>query len=336
MKQAPKTIMVSHRIFSETLATLSEVGSVFAPNPSERFAPAKLKQLASRADAMLAFMSDAVGDAWLHAAPRLRIIAGALKGCDNLDLEACTRRGVWVTNVPNLLTIPTAELTIGLMIALARHINAGDALIRRERTSCWRPRLYGIGIAGSSIGLIGLGSIGLAVAERLQPFGAKLFYYDPNPIPNERTEGLKLQTCNLHRLLSQCDILVVTAPLNTDSYHLLNDDTIARCKTGALLINPARGSVVDEKAVARLLTSGKLGGYAADVFECEDLSVHERPRRISAKLLAHPATVFTPHLGSAVHDARRAIELRAASNIVDWAAGRIPRDAVNRPDSVAS
>lgn len=324
-----KTILVTHRVFPETLAALSKIGTVLAPNPGERFSKTQIRKLAATADAMLVFMPDAVSESTLRSAPRLGMVAGALKGYDNLDVEACTRRGVWVSNVPDLLTVPTAELTIGLMIGLARHIQTGDACIRRRGSCVWRPSLYGTGIAGSTIGFMGMGLIGLAIAERLQGFDATLLYFDQRRLAARTEKRLRLAHYELRELLARCDLLVVTVPLTAKTYHLLNDETLSQCKPGALLVNPARGSVVDEAAVARALKKGRLGGYAADVFECEDLSIARRPKRIAPQLLRHPATLFTPHLGSAVVQVRRTIELRAAENIADWASGHPPRDAVN-------
>jgi phosphonate dehydrogenase len=326
-----KTIVVSHRVFPETLVALAEIGNVCAPNPRQRFAELQLCKLAKDADAFLAFMPDVVDEAWLSKTPKLRVIAAALKGYDNFDLAACTRRGVWVSNVPDLLTAPTSELTIGLMISLARKIRAGDSRIRKSRHSRWQPDLYGKGICGSTVGLIGTGMIGTAIAERLQGFGATLLYFDTKALQKDLETRLNLTRCALPELLARCDFLIVALPLTANTYHLLNDDALAACKQGALLINPARGSVVDEAAVIRALESGRLGGYAADVFECEDLSIPGHPKGIPSRLLEHPATLFTPHLGSATESVRRAIELRAVANIADWACGRPPRDAVNHP-----
>jgi phosphonate dehydrogenase len=326
-----KTIVVSHHVFPETLAALAEIGNVRAPNPRQQFAKPQLSKLAKDADAFLAFMPDVVDDAWLSNAPKLRVVAAALKGHDNFDLAACTRRGVWVSNVPDLLTAPTSELTIGLMISLARKIRDGDSRIRKNKHSRWQPDLYGKGTFGSTVGLIGLGMIGAAIAERLQGFGATLLYFEKNMLQKDLETRLKLTRCALPELLARSDFLIVALPLTASTYHLLDDRALAGCKPGALLINPARGSVVDEAAVVRALQSGRLGGYAADVFECEDLSIPDRPKGIPPRLLEHPATLFTPHLGSAVESVRREIELRAAANIADWACGRPPRDAVNQP-----
>lgn len=331
-RSASKTILVSHRVFPETLAALSQIGDVQAPNPKPHFSRTRLAQLARRADAFLAFMPDAIDESWLLGAPKLRMIAAALKGYDNFDLNACTNRGIWLSNVPDLLTVPTSELAIGLMIGLARNIRAGDHLIRKRGRSRWEPQLYGVGIAGNTIGLIGMGMIGVAIAERLRAFEANLLYFDNNALAKEEENRLNVCCCTLPELLGSSDIIIAGLPLADSTYHLLNENSLGLCKKGVLLINPARGSVVDELAVARALEHGQLGGYAADVFECEDFSLPKRPKRIPPRLLRHPATLFTPHLGSAVQSVRRGIELRAATNIADWASGRPPRDAVNRPN----
>lgn len=332
---ADTSILVSHRVFPETKTALAKVGKVYAPNPAERFMRPQLNRLASDANAFLAFMPDAIDEAWLAKAPKLRIVAGALKGYDNLDVDACTRRGIWVSNVPDLLTIPTAELTIGLMIALARKIRTGDSWVRTGGISHWRPDLYGVGIHGSTVGFLGLGMIGQAIGQRLHAFGARLLYCDKRAAPAGMARRLQLTRCDLGTLLKQCDYAIVAMPLNAESHHLLDGSALANCKKGMLLINPSRGSVVEEAAVLHALKTGQLGGYAADVFGCEDLSVEDHPARILPELLHHSATLFTPHLGSAVERVRREIEMRAAGNIVDWARGVTPRDALNLPDGVS-
>lgn len=275
-------------------------------------------------------MPDAADAALLAACPRLKLIAGALKGADNFDLEACTRRGVWFSLVPDLLTVPTAELTIALMIGLGRHLLAGDRWVRSGRFRGWQPRFYGVGLAGRNVGYFGMGVIGRAVAERLRAFGVQQRYCDPVALAahEERALGLT-RVAALEALLEWADYLVLAAPLTPQTTQVIDARALSRIKPGCLLINPSRGSLVDEAAVLEALERGRLGGYAADVFEMEDWARPDRPRAIAPALRRHPATLFTPHLGSAVTEVRRAIERRAAENILDALHGRIPRDAVN-------
>lgn len=323
-------ILVTRRIFPGTRDILARVGRVTVPMRGDAFSAADIRRHARSATAMMTFMPDFVDDAFLARAPRLRIVAGALKGYDNFDVAACTRRGIWLTIVPDLLTIPAAELTVGLMIGLSRRVVEGDRYVRSGRYQGWRPRLYGRGLAGETAGLVGMGAIGRAVAERLAAFDMRLVCSDPNPVlpqsPRFHAARMPLET-----LLATADFVILGAPLVKGTIHLLNEARLAQMKPGAFLINPSRGSLVDENAVAAALEAGRLGGYAADAFEMEDWRRPDRPRRIPAALRHHPRTLFTPHLGSAVVAARQAIERRAAENIVDYFDGRPPKDAVAVP-----
>ncbi len=319
-------IVITHRVFPATLERLRTAGRVIAPD-GDRLSPHELGAALRDADAAMVFMPDRVDETFLAAAPKLSIVAAALKGYDNLDVAACTRRGVGVSIVPDLLTAPTAELAIGLIIGLARHLREADAYVRSGGFSGWTPRFYGLGLEGATVGLVGLGAIGRAIAQRLAGFGCRLLVHDVT-LPGDNEDAVLIRA-PLDRLLAESDVVVLCLPLSEDTLHLFDEARLRRMKPGALLINPARGSVVDETAVARALESGQLGGYAADAFELEDLSRQQRPSAIPAALLTHPRTLFGAHIGSATLQARQAIELRAAENILDALAGRTPRDVVN-------
>lgn len=142
-----------------------------------------MKARAATADALMAFMPDRVSNEFLLACPNLKVVGAALKGFDNFDVNACTRRGVWLTFVPDLLTVPTAELTIGLTIGLIRQIRAADNFVRSGNFRGWQPQFYGLGVEGSTIGIVGMGAIGKAVATRLQGWGATLLYSQPEALP---------------------------------------------------------------------------------------------------------------------------------------------------------
>ena len=320
-------VLISHRVFPETLATLSAHAEVIAPGgDEERLSREAMRAALQTADAWMAFMPDSVDEAVLAEAPRLKLVAGALKGGDNFDIDACTRGGVWFSLVPDLLTAPTAELAVGLMIGLGRRLREADAYVRSGAFQGWRPHLYGLALAGAQVGYVGMGAIGRAIAERLAGFGVEQRYFDPSPaavLPSVSREDV------LPALLAWSDFVVLTAPLTPASLHVIDAEALAHLQPHALLINPARGSLVDEAAVLAALEAGRLGGYAADVFELEDWARPDRPREVAPALLRHPATLFTPHLGSAVTSVRRAIERAAADNIVDALSGRTPRNAVN-------
>jgi len=329
---AQPKIVIGHRVFDETLALLTPHARVVAPGAGDgdALSPDRLRQELADADAWMAFMPDRADEGVLSQYPRLKLIAGALKGWDNFDLQACTRRGIWLSIVPDLLTEPTAELAIGLMIGLGRHLRQGDHHVRSGAFQGWEPRFYGVGLAGARVGYVGMGAIGQAIARRLKPFGAVQRYVELAPLDASAEAAIGLtHEAELDDILAWSDYLVLGAPLTPHTLHLIDATALAKVRPGCLLINPARGSLVDEAAVLAALESGRLGGYAADVFEMEDWALPQRPRAIDPNLLNHPATLFTPHLGSAVIQVRRAIEHRAAANILDALQGHTPRDALN-------
>lgn len=327
-----RKIVVTNWVHPEVLDLLARHGEVDA-NPSREPWPAEeVARRAADADALIAFMTDRVDAAFLERCPRLRIVACVLKGYDNFDEAACAARGVWLTIVPDLLTAPTAELAVGLAIALGRKLLEGDAYVRGGAFQGWRPRFYGTGLDGSSVGIIGFGAVGRAIARRLSGFGADILYSDRQPLPETETAPLNARFAAPDALLAASDFVMLAAPLAADSLHLIDAAALARIKPGCLLVNAGRGSVVDETAVAAALADGRLGGYAADVFAMEDWARADRPRAIPQALLAdHARTVFTPHLGSAVARVRRAMEMAAMADVLAVLEGRAPAHAINRP-----
>lgn len=324
-------IVATNKLHAEVAELLNLHGDVIANMDDEPWTPERLLLEVRDARALMAFMPDRVDTAFLDAAPNLEIVACALKGFDNFDVAACTARGIWVSVVDDLLTDPTAELTVGLMIGLARHVMAGDVQVRRGFKG-WRPRFYGTGLAGSRIGLLGMGAIGRALAKRLSGFGSEIAYWDRNRLSPQSEADHDVTYAEFDQLVATSTFLVSALPLMSDTRHLVNAGVLATMPEGAFLVNPSRGSVVDEAAVADALESGRLAGYAADVFEMEDWSIDDRPRQIEPRLLAMPdRTLFTPHLGSAVRQVRLAIEMDAAANIIDLLEGRRPRGAINDP-----
>ena len=319
-------IVVTHPVHEAVRHRLDAIGHVVMNPLPEPWSRAQLREHLADADAMLGFMTDHVDAALLRDAPRLAIVACALKGFDNYDVPACTEAGVWVSIVPDLLTEPTAELALGLAIGLARHVRAGDALVRQGSFQGWRPQLYGTGLAGAEVAVLGLGAVGQAIIARLQGFGCNRIHgIDPQPrLP-------ALQQLPLDEALARADHVFVAAPLTPTSLHLLNAQTLAHCKPGQFIVNVGRGAVVDEEAIADALDSGRLAGYAADVFACEDWALPGRPHSVPERLRTSPRTLLTPHLGSAVSSVRLAIEHRAADNIIAVLQGQAPGDAINRP-----
>lgn len=323
---AKPRVLVTHWVHPEAIERLAGACEVIA-NPTRETWPAeRVRAEAARCEAMIAFMPDRVDADFLAACPGLRVIAAALKGADNFDLEACVRRGVWLAVVPEKLAAPTAELALALLLALARRLLAGDDYVRSGAFRGWRPQLYGAGLAGATLGIVGMGSVGRALAPRACAMGMKVVYADPQVGPVE------YERISLEALLARSDFVLPLVHLTPDTRHMIDARALARMKPGAYLVNVGRGSLVDEAAVVARLELGRLAGYAADVFEMEDRALEPRARAIHPLLLADRArTFFTPHLGSAVEAARREIAFEAAENVLDALAGRRPRGALNPP-----
>jgi phosphonate dehydrogenase len=329
MISKPK-VVITHWVHPEVIDFLAPHCELILNQTKESLPGGELIRRVRDAQAMMVFMPDSIDADFLRACRELKIVAGALKGYDNFDVNACSRYGIWFTIVPNLLTVPTAELTIGLLIAVSRHMLAGDHFVRSGRFKGWRPTFYGNGICGRTVGIIGMGAIGRALAQRLKGFEANVIYYDKVRLSRMEEINLKATAADLHNLLEQSDFVIVLLPLTNETEHFINREAIALMKPGSYIINPARGFVVDEQAIIAALESGQLAGYAADVYAMEDWLQPDKPQTIPQMLLSNiEKTFFTPHLGSAVDDVRREISLEAARNILQALNGEIPDGAVN-------
>lgn len=322
----PNLIVVTNPIHEEVHQRLAAFGEVVVNPTATPWSNAEIRQHAHDADAMMGFMTDRIDAPLLADARKLRIVAAALKGFDSYDVAACTKAGVWLTIVPDLLTEPTAELAIGLAISLGRHVRHGDAIVRAGAFSGWRSHLFGTGLRQATVAVIGLGKVGRAIIDRLKGFDcAEILGVDP------MSQYSDARPSDLHSAFARADFVFVAVPLSNNSLGLVSHAVIGHAKRGQLIINVGRGSVVDEAAVLLALQSHAIAGYAADVFACEDWSMPNRPLGIAPALLSHPGTLFTPHLGSAVHGVRLAIEQRAADNIIAVLEGRVPPDPINQP-----
>lgn len=325
-------VVITARPFPQTISRLEEVAdSVAWNNAIEPWTDDELHRHGANADALLCFMTDSVDRSLLNACPNLRVIACALKGFDNFDVDECRRRGVAVTAVPDLLTAPTAELAIALALGLGRRLREGDALVRGRLFRGWRPTLYGNGLAGTSVGILGYGAVGRAVAMRLTGFETQqLRYYDVTNALGSSDPTTGASPVSLDELVASSEVLFVCTPLTPCTRHMIDATLLSRMKPGCLLINVSRGSCVSEAAVADALEAGALGGYAADVFEFEDWALAARPEAVEPRLCSHERTLLTPHLGSAVGNVRLQIELAAAEEIVRHLRGEPLRHRVNR------
>ncbi|MGO9567974.1 MAG: phosphonate dehydrogenase [Desulfomonilaceae bacterium] len=323
-------VVITSWVHQEVVQLLEQSCEVIPNNEREPLTREEILRRTQDAHALMVFMTDSIDDDFLIACPNLKIVAAALKGYDNFDVESCTRRGIWFTIVPDLLTIPTAELAVGLLIGLTRKMLDGDRFVRTGQFRGWRPKLYGTGLAGRCVGIVGMGALGQAVAKRLAGFEMELLYTDRVPLPERQEQAWGLSRVSMESLLGRSDFVLLSVPLTPDTLCFIDDKALAKMRPGSFLVNVCRGSVVDEEAVVSALASGHLAGYAADVFEFEDWARKDAPSGISRSLLEEGTTFFTPHLGSAVDDVRREIALEAARNILQAFAGTKPEGAINR------
>lgn len=256
----------------------------------------------------------------LAAAGRLVVVGRAGVGVDNIDLDAATRAGVTVVNAPTANTVAAAEHTLGLLYALARRIPAADASLRSGEWQ--RSRFLGQELRGRTLGIIGLGKIGMTVADRARAMEMELLGNDPF-VTDEAAAQHGIRLASLDEILERADVLTVHVPLTHATRGLIGAAQLAQMKPGAMLVNVARGGVVDEQALATALHDGRLAGAAVDVFESEPPT--------GSPLLDAPNTVLTPHLGASTEEAQTRVAVETAQQILDVLAGRSARYAVNAP-----
>ena len=266
----------------------------------------------SDADGALTLLSDPITRRVLQSNPNLRIVANFAVGYNNIDIDAARELGVVVTNTPGVLTEATADLTMALILAVTRRIVEGDAAIRRLGRCEWDPLVFlGTSLQGKRLGIIGLGRIGSAVAERARAFGMEVVH-------TSQTSGIPLD-----ELLATSDIVSLHTPLTDQTQHIIDRAALERMKRGSYLINTSRGPLVDEDALCNALDSGHLRGAGLDVYEHEP-EVHPR-------LLAMRNVTIVPHIGSATEEARNGMARIAATEVLRFFRGQPPIHAVATP-----
>ena len=257
--------------------------------------------------AVVPLLSRWVGGTEFKRLPKLKVVANCAVGHDNVDVVAAEMRGVKVTNTPDVLTDATADLAWALILACARRVVEGTALVQSGAWAGWHPELLlGIELHGRTLGLFGAGRIGQAVGRRALPFGMRILYAARNPRPDFERDTGAVQV-EFSRLLRESDVLSLHAPSTPVTKGVINPDTLRHMKPSAILINTARGDLIREEALAQALEEGRLGGAGLDVY-LEEPEVHPRLR-------AAPRTVLLPHIGSATREARRQMAAIAVANV---------------------
>src|SRR5881396_3769452 len=266
--------------------------------------------------ALVPLLSRWVGGTELKNLPNLRIVANVAVGYNNVDVVAAELRGVIVTNTPGVLTEATADLAWALILATARRLVEGADLVRSGKWPGWHPeQLLGLELRGRTLGLLGAGRIGQAVGRRAAPFGLRIVYTARTAKPDfERETGAR--RADASQLLAESDIVSLHVPSTPETKGIINDETLARMKRGAILINTSRGDLVREEALAMALESGHLRAAGLDVYTDEP-TIHPR-------LLAAPRTVLLPHIGSATEETRRKMATIAVANVQAVLSGKPP------------
>ncbi len=303
-------IVVTRPLIENGLSALADEHTVTVCAPPDGAARTEdeLIELAADADVLLTVLADPITERVFEACPQLQMVAQYAVGIDNIDLDAAAAHDVVVTHTPGVLTDATADMTWALLLAAARHVPAAHAYVRDGQFERWETTLLlGTELAGKTMGIVGLGRIGAAVARRALGFGMEVVYHNrstANPTVERQTNARYVE---FEELLATSDVVSLHCPLNDDSHHLIDAAALDRMKETALLVNTARGAVVDEAALVEALDDGAIAGAGLDVFE-EEPNVHPG-------LVDQDRTVLAPHLGSATREARAEMAAMCAASI---------------------
>ena len=284
---------------------------------------AALEAAVGYADVLVPTITDAIDAALIAGAgAQLKMIANFGAGVDHIDVDAAVGRGLIVTNTPGVLTEDTADLAMGLILAVSRRIVEGAQVVAAGGFEGWTPTwMCGRKLWGKRLGIVGMGRIGQSLARRAKAFGMQVHYHNRKPVPAMVAEDLGATWWDdLDQMLARMDVISLNCPATRETHHLLSAERLARLQPHALLINTARGELIDEAALAAAVAGRRLAGVGLDVFENEPL--------IHPGLLGHPNVVLLPHLGSATIEARQDMGDRVIANIQTFANGHRPPDRV--------
>jgi len=263
-----------------------------------------------------------VNEEVLRAAPKLRAISNCGVGYDNINVEACNRRGIPITNTAGSLEETTADLAFALLLATARRAIEADRYVREGRWDRWQwGLLHGLDVHHKTLGLLGFGGIGQPMARRGRGFSMRILYFARHRVADSIERELHAQYADLETVLRESDFLSLHVPLTPETHHVIDGNTLSLMKKTAIIVNTARGPVVDEKALVEALKSRKIAGAGLDVFEGEP--------HINPELLGLDNVVMAPHIGSATAETRLNMAMLAVRNLLEILAGQRPRSVVN-------
>jgi glyoxylate reductase len=304
------------------MASLSKKYAVEANMVDRPFDRQKLLQSIRDKDGLISMITDNVDEEFLDAAPHLKIIAHFGVGYNNIDVKAASERGILVSNTPGVLTDATAELAFALILAVSRRVVACDRITREGRFQYWAPMLFlGREVTGKTLGIIGLGKIGEAVAMRAKGFNMRVLYHNRNRIDISQEKALNAEYVSLTTLLSESDFVSLHVPLTEQTKHLIGTDELSLMKPTAYLINTSRGPVVDEQALVSALRERTIDGAGLDVYEHEPA--------LTPGLTELDNVVLLPHVGSGTLETRIKMATMAVENLIAGLSGAVPPNLVN-------
>ncbi len=314
-------VLVTRKLLPEALAWLDERATVEIGTVTDELPRVRLLDAVADKDGLLPLLVDPIDREVMDAAPRLKIIANCAVGYNNIDIAYARARGILVTNTPGVLTEATADLAWALILAVARRIPQAEAFLRRGEFEGWAIDLcLGKDLSGKRLGIIGMGRIGRAVAERAKAFRMETVYCDTVPLSPAEEMRLAARRLALDDLLASSDVVSVHAVLTPETHHLISAARLRLMKPQAILVNVSRGPIVDEAALVSALAEGRLWGAGLDVYE--------REPAVTPGLMDLPNVVCLPHIGSATYETRLAMCMMAARNLVQGLNGERPGNLI--------
>lgn len=315
-------VLVTREVFDETLEFLGRYCEVDSNQQDIPLDAAALAQRLAGKEGVMCCLTDRIDAALLERCAMLRVVANIAVGYNNIDVPACTARGVMATNTPGVLDDSTADLAWALMLATARRLTEVEGYIRGGEWTGWRLKQWlGVDVHHATLGIFGMGRIGQVIAKRAAGFDMRVLYCNRKPVAKEIEARLGATCASKDELLAQSDFVILQVPYAPDTHHLIGAAELGRMKPTAILINSTRGGVVDDAALVAALKDGTIRGAGLDVFENEP--------KLHPGFLGLRNVVLAPHIGSSTEATRRAMAMTAAKNLIAALTGGSPPNLIN-------
>jgi len=315
-------ILVTREVFDETLEYLSQYCDVESNQTDVALTPADLAQRIASKDGLMCCLTDRVDAALLARCERLKVVANIAVGYNNIDLAACTARGIMATNTPGVLDDSTADLAWALVLAAARRLTEVERYIREGEWKGWRLKQWlGTDVHHATLGIVGMGRIGQVIAKRASGFDMQVIYHNRHRVDEAIERRLNATYASLDELLARADFVILQVPYTPETHHLIGAGQLKKMKRNAVLVNSTRGGVVDDAALIDALKNGTIRAAGLDVFENEP--------QLNHGFLQLNNVVLAPHIGSSTEATRRAMAMTAAKNLVAALTGQQPPNLLN-------